>query len=60
MTITFYSKNVYGKMLYYLANPTEAFQWEALTGRKTITGDDMVNLSRLTGCTFERVFEVEA
>lgn len=59
MTINFYSKNVYGTMLYYLANRTEANKWYALTGKKTITGDDMTNLHILTGVDFERVFEAQ-
>lgn len=52
MTITFYSKDVYGKMLYYLANPTCASQWKRLTGKTTISGNDMTALNLLTGVTF--------
>lgn len=59
MTIKFYSKDVYGKMLYYLANPEQAREWARLTGRKTITGDDMTTLNKLTGVEFQRVFESE-
>lgn len=60
MTITFYTKEVYGKQLIYLANKAETRHWHAITGKKTITGDDMTHLNLLTGATFIRVFEAES
>lgn len=59
MTITYYTKDVYGKTLMYLANPIQAQQFTWLTGRKTISEADMVQLGNLTGAEFVRVFEPE-
>lgn len=59
--IKFYSKEVYGQTLFYLASPDQARLWRELTNRKTISPVDMVKLTELTGIKFERVFEkVEA
>lgn len=60
MTINYYTKEVYGKTLYYLANANDSHNWYRLTGKKTIDGYDMEALKSLTGVTFTRVFEAEA
>jgi hypothetical protein len=57
MTITYYTKHVYGKELCYLANKSQSQLWYALTEKKTITQYEMENLVDLAGVTFERVFE---
>lgn len=54
MNITFYRKNVYGKELRYIANPTIADAIIRLTGKLTIDENDMTEL-RVLGCTFEEV-----
>ncbi len=56
MTIQYYSKEVYGNTLYYLADKDQAIQLRGLTGKKTISSIDMTLLTKLTGVTFERVF----
>jgi hypothetical protein len=58
--INYYSKEVYGNILYYLDNPTKALAFRALTSKKTLTLDDMAAITALTGVTFTRVFEAEA
>lgn len=60
MTINYYSKEVYGNTLYYLADKTQAWTWRNMTGKKTITSSEMAHLTSLTGVTFNRVFEAEA
>lgn len=59
MTINYYSQQVYGQTLYYLANIQARNNWRELTGKKTITTKDMERLTALTGVTFTRVFEAE-
>jgi hypothetical protein len=59
MTINFYSKEVYGNTLYYLANPFDARRFKQLTGKLTISENDMRVLEHLTGVTFTRVFGAE-
>lgn len=59
MTIKYYSKDVYGTTLYYLANEADAKRWRILTGKKTITSTDMNQMNLLTGAEFIRVFEPE-
>lgn len=59
MTINYFTKEVYGATLYYLANPMQAQQFAWLTGRKTISETQMVQLTNLTGAEFVRVFEGE-
>lgn len=58
-TIKYYTKNVYGNELVYLANPRQADLWYRMTGKKTITMQDLVNLQTLTMAGVERVFEPE-
>lgn len=60
MTLKYYTKQVYGKTVIYLADDLDAHNWHMLSGRKTITSSDMTNLTALTGVQFERVFEPEA
>jgi hypothetical protein len=57
MTISYYSKDVYGTTLYYLADFYAAQQWKAISGKKTITEHDMDVLAMLTGATFERTYQ---
>lgn len=59
MTINYYSKEVYGQTLFYLASQADANTWHRMTGRKTITSSDMAYMEVLTGVTFERVFDKE-
>lgn len=60
MTVLQYcTRQVYGNTLYYLADKDQAIQFRGLTGKKTITSLDMTLLTKLTGVTFERVFEPE-
>lgn len=59
MTINYYSKEVYGQTLYYLASKSERLMWQAVSGKKTITKTDMATMELLTGVTFNRVFEAE-
>lgn len=59
MTIKYYSKEVYGKTMFYFADAEQALCWRILTNRKTITGSEMGHLAELTGVTFERVFGPE-
>jgi hypothetical protein len=61
MTLNYYSKNVYGNEMYYLANAEDANAWYQLTGKKTLTKADMQNLKTLdSSFEFVRVFEAEA
>ena len=60
MTINYYTKSVYGNDMLYLAGHRDRQAWADMTGRKTITENDMAALSALTGVTFNRVFEAEA
>lgn len=59
MTINYYTKQVYGQTMLYLANHDAAIEWYNLTGRKTVTERDMRLLTNMTGVKFERVFEGE-
>lgn len=59
MTIKYYSREVYGQTLYYLADDRAAMQWNSITGKKTITQAAMHVVTNLTGATFERVFAPE-
>ena len=59
-TINYYSKDVFGQRLYYLADPAKAIHWQNISGKKTITQSEMAICTKLTGATFERVFEPEA
>ena len=58
-TIPFYSREVYGNTLYYLANEDDRRMWRNISGRKTITKLDMASLTTLSNVKFERVFEPE-
>jgi hypothetical protein len=58
-SIHYYSKEIYGQKLFYLARLPDRTHWRELTGKKTITEWDMQNLTAMTGVTFERVFEPE-
>jgi hypothetical protein len=57
MTINYYSKEVYGQTMFYLATAEARTKWQLLSGKKTITEYDMTRLSKLTGVEFVRVFE---
>jgi histone H3/H4 len=57
MKLNYYTKHVYGQPMIYLADNKAQIAWHNLTGRKTITNEDMQRLTTLTGVTFERVFE---
>ena len=59
MTLNYYTKEVYGQTMYYLAKPHDMHNWEMITGRKTITPALMDRMTSLTGVTFNRVFEAE-
>lgn len=56
MTIDYYTKEVYGKTMLYLADRTQASLWERLTGKRTLTERDMATLTDLTMIQFNRVF----
>lgn len=56
-TIKYYTKNVYGNELMYLADANDAHNWYRLTGKKTIDAYAMEALKSLAGVEFERVFE---
>ena len=55
MIIKFYRKNVFGVERLYLASEENDASWQGLTGRKTITKDDMKFLTELTGVEFIEV-----
>jgi hypothetical protein len=59
MNLNYYSREVYGQTLFYLANDGSAALWRAITGRKTLSRYDMEQLTKLTGVEFTRVFEKE-
>lgn len=59
-TINYYSKQVYGNTLLYLANADDAHNWYRVTGKKTIDGYSMEAFTSLTGIIFTRVFEAES
>lgn len=59
MTLKYYSKEIYGQTMLYLATAADRNMWQRLTGKKTITTLDMTSLTALTGVRFERVFERE-
>lgn len=59
MTINYYSKDIYGQTMFYLATAEARTKWQLLSGKKTITKYDMIRLSELTGVEFERVFEAQ-
>ena len=54
MNIEFYTKNVYGNDLMYVADPAIAEHLTNLTGRVTIANSDMFALTKL-GFTFTEV-----
>lgn len=56
-TIKYYTKNVYGREMIYLADEREALLWQAITGQKTIDQRQLTQLTSMTGVKFERVFE---
>lgn len=58
-SIKFYSKEVYGQTLFYLAGEDDRRMWHNISGKKTISKFDMASLTTLTGRQFERVFEGE-
>lgn len=60
MNIKYFTKNVYGNEMLYLASANDQHNWYRITGKKTIDGYAMEALTSLTGVTFERVFEAEA
>jgi len=55
-TIKFYRDRVYGVVKFYVKEPELAQAITVLTGRKTITEQDMQALTAL-GFTFEEVFK---
>lgn len=59
MTIKYYTKQVYGNTMFYVADPHQADLISYLTGKKTVTLQDLINLQELTGIGIERVFEPE-
>lgn len=59
MTLNYYSKEVYGQTMYYLATAGDRQMWRNISGKKTITTGDMDCLTALTGATFNRVFEAD-
>lgn len=56
-TINYYSKDVYGKTLYYFCSSSDAVSWYNLTGHKTISKSEMQQMELLTAITFERAFD---
>ena len=54
MTINFYTKNVYGNDLFYIADPKQAENIRKLTKRKTIDQSDMKALETL-GVKFNQI-----
>lgn len=60
MTITYYRKQVYGNTLLYIADKKQAKCFEKLTGRKSITANDIVNCLKLFApIKFAEVIESE-
>jgi hypothetical protein len=57
MTINYYCKDVYGQTLYYIENDYHAQLWRSLTGRKTITRQDISALTTLTGVVFKQILD---
>lgn len=57
ITLNYYSKEIYGQTMFYLASNVQRTCWQKLSGKKTIAQDDMEHLTHLTGVTFVRVFE---
>lgn len=51
-TIVVYEREVYGKPLFYIADPATASMFRELTGTKTITERQMQLLRDLTGAKF--------
>lgn len=58
-SIKYYTKNVWGNELIYVADPVQADLISYLTGKKTVTMQDLINIQELTGIGIERVFEPE-
>lgn len=58
-TLKYYTRNVYGNDLIYLASEEDKDRFYKLTGNRTITKFQMNMLSALSGVEFERVFEPE-
>lgn len=54
MDIHFYYRELYGNAMYYFADETEAKVVRVLTGRKTMTQNDIVAL-RALGCNLIEV-----
>jgi hypothetical protein len=58
MTLQFFSRSNYGQQMYYLADADLANAWHQLTGRKTLTQQDMQGLRILDpSIEFTRVFD---
>lgn len=57
MKLEYYTKNVYGNELAYLADPAARILFRRMTDKLTISPSDMDALTDLTGVTFVRVFE---
>lgn len=57
LKLSYYTKNVYGNEMRYLADWEAANRWLRISGKKTIDNSDMIQLRALTGVEFVRVFE---
>lgn len=51
-TVNYYRKDVYGKTLMYLSDPADVKAFAKLTGKRTITSNDMDALASWFGATF--------
>ena len=57
MIIEYYTKNVYGKENHYIAKPELAANWKFISGRKTITLNDMDALRNMGITHFQEVIQ---
>ena len=57
MQIEYYTKQVYGKDLHYIKDPTISKNFTALTGSKTISAQQMRDFTNITSghITFKQV-----
>ena len=56
--IKFYGKNVYGRISYYIADEKTSWLITGLTGKKTVSPQDIENLKQL-GLKFEMIIDPE-
>jgi len=56
--IQFFGKNVYGKISFYISDEKTAWLIGGLTGKKTVSPQDIENLKQL-GLKFEMIIDPE-